>query len=62
VVNETPEFRTSARCSTGHCVEWSPLSDGGVVLRSGRRPGESITLTSEEWRLFLSDIREGMIP
>lgn len=52
-------FRTSTRCSKGGCVECAPLSDGGVVIRSTRRPDQLLELNAGEWADFLTAVRAG---
>lgn len=52
-------FKTSSRCSLGGCVEIAHLADGGVVLRSTRRPHESVTLDGTEWADFRAAVLDG---
>lgn len=52
-------FHTSSRCGTGGCVELAYLSDGGVVLRSTRRPDQPLDLDPREWADFQAAIRAG---
>jgi uncharacterized protein DUF397 len=53
------EFRTSTRCTGGGCVELSPLSDGGVVIRSTLNPARHLVLTGPEWADLLTAVKAG---
>ena len=44
----------------GNCVEVAFLADGGVAVRSSRRPdGPVLIFTSAEWDAFLGGARDG---
>jgi len=55
----TTQFRASTRCTAGGCAEWSRLADGGIVIRSSKRPTEAITLDAVELADFLTAIHAG---
>jgi hypothetical protein len=52
-----PTFRKSLRCGDGACVEVS-IGDR-ILVRNSTRPEVVVAFTAEEWRVFLSGIREG---
>lgn len=54
-------FRSSSRCSKGACVEVSPLTDGGAVLRSTRNPTQLLALTAAEWADLLASVKAGAL-
>jgi hypothetical protein len=53
------EFHTSTRCTGGSCVELSPLSDGGAVIRSTLDPARHLVLTGPEWTDLLDAVKSG---
>jgi hypothetical protein len=53
-------YRTSRSCGAGNCVEAAPLPDGAVALRDSKnRNTPPYILTSEEWKAFITEIKNG---
>jgi hypothetical protein len=57
----TPEWRRSARCETGACVEVAVL-DEGIAMRDSKNPESGfLRFTKSEWSAFLKSIRSDAI-
>lgn len=56
----TPRPGGWLRCNeAGNCPEVRRLGDGGVEIRSSRRPGEVARLDAGEWETLRRSILEG---
>ena len=52
-------WQRSGRCDNDACVEVTQDSDGGVLLRSSRRPASVLRFTTDEWSVFLTGLMHG---
>ena len=52
-------IKSSYSTSQDECVEVATLSDGGRAVRDSKDPnGPVLRFTADEWRAFLSRVRE----
>lgn len=53
-----PEWRRSARCETGACVEVAVLADGTIGMRDSEDPnGPVLTFNPAAWRAFVAGLK-----
>ena len=57
-----PDWRRSARCADGACIEVMRDSVGDVLLRSNRRPEVVLRMTAGQWSAFVSSVAHGDLP
>lgn len=54
-----PTWHTSERCDGGACVEIGTTSEA-VLIRNSKAPdGKHITLTRDEWQMFVASVKDG---
>jgi hypothetical protein len=54
-------WRCSSFCNGGSCVEVTPQADG-VAIRDSRDPEARLLVSEADWRAFVRDCKEGLIP
>ena len=60
VLDATPVFRVSSRCSKGGCVAVAQAHSGRVLVRDDTNPrGTVLACSPDGWGRFVADVREG---
>lgn len=54
-----PAWRTARRCETGGCVQVGTLGESVLVRGSADPEGIYITLSRDEWRVFVAGVKDG---
>jgi hypothetical protein len=54
------DWRVSSWCAAGDCVAVGRLRDGYVLVKDTKHPdGPQLRFDADEWRAFVSGIRDG---
>ena len=54
-----PIWHTARGCDGGQCVEVGTLGESVLVRSSADRDGTHVTLTRDEWQVFITGVKDG---
>lgn len=54
-----PTWRTGKLCDGGACVEVGALGESVLIRNAADPDGLHVTLTRDEWRMFLAGVKDG---
>jgi hypothetical protein len=54
-----PAWHSGKQCDSGACVEIGTLGESVLIRSSADPDGPAVTLSREEWRVFVAGLKDG---